>query len=186
MANLVMVTGSLGKMGDNEEILMAEMEMVIKEHHLEEKVCIVRHLEYKTEGGEIYRIVYENRGSLSTPPSMSPSGSPSSKRRPPACRWWRPTTAGRWRFSTTANAASLSNPATPRPSPTAARRSSPTVQSGMNFPKTVSPEPENSTPGNPRPDVNWLFSKGHRRLGSELIFFTLDLGQVPAAAAMLW
>ena len=74
MANLVIVTGSLGKMGENEQILMDEMEKVITGHDLADKVCIVKHLEYKTEGGEIYRIVYENRGVFVNPAFHEPFG----------------------------------------------------------------------------------------------------------------
>lgn len=74
MANLVMVTGSLGKMGENEQILMDEIETVISKHNLCDKVCIVKHLKYKTEGGEIYRIVYDSRGVFVNPAYHEPFG----------------------------------------------------------------------------------------------------------------
>ena len=74
MANLVMVTGSLGKMGENEQILMEEMEAVISKHNLWDKVCIVKHLVYKTEGGGIYRIVYGSKGVFVNPAFHEPFG----------------------------------------------------------------------------------------------------------------
>ena len=74
MANLVIVAGTLGKMGQSEKILMDEIEHVISKKNLTDKVCIVRHLEYKTEGGEIYRIVYETRGVFVNPALHEPFG----------------------------------------------------------------------------------------------------------------
>jgi len=74
MANLVLVTGSLGKMGKNEQALMDEMETVINKYNLGDKICIVRHLEYKTEGGEIYRIVYDTKGVFVNPALHEPFG----------------------------------------------------------------------------------------------------------------
>ena len=74
MANLVMVAGSLGQMGKNEQILMDEMLAIIKNHNLERKVCIVRHLDYKTEGGEVYRIVHDTGGVFVNPAFHEPFG----------------------------------------------------------------------------------------------------------------
>jgi sucrose-phosphate synthase len=74
LANLVMVTGSLGKMGKNEEALMEEMEILISKNRLQDKVCLIRHLEYKTEGGEIYRIAYDSKGVFVNPALHEPFG----------------------------------------------------------------------------------------------------------------
>ncbi|MEJ2691075.1 MAG: glycosyltransferase, partial [Deltaproteobacteria bacterium] len=74
MANLVMVTGRRGKMGHNEQILMDEMEEIIATYGLADWVCIVRHLDYKAEGGEIYRIVHESGGVLVNPALHEPFG----------------------------------------------------------------------------------------------------------------
>ncbi len=72
--NLVMVTGTLGKMGKNEQTLMDEMLRLVDRCNLMGKVCIVRHLEYKTEGGEIYRIVYDSKGVFVNPAFHEPFG----------------------------------------------------------------------------------------------------------------
>lgn len=74
VSNLVMVTGSLGKMGENEQTLMEEIEGLIKKHNLHDKVCIIKHLYYKTEGGEIYRIVYDSKGVFVNPAFHEPFG----------------------------------------------------------------------------------------------------------------
>jgi sucrose-phosphate synthase len=74
MANLVMVTGTLGKMGKNEQALMEEIMTAVERHGIEDKFCVIRHLEYKTEGGEIYRIVYESRGVFVNPAFHEPFG----------------------------------------------------------------------------------------------------------------
>lgn len=74
MANLVMVAGSLGKMGKNEQVLMEEIMYMIDKHDLNSKFCIIRHLDYKTEGGEIYRIVYDSRGVFVNPAFHEPFG----------------------------------------------------------------------------------------------------------------
>lgn len=74
MANLVIVTGSLGKMGKNEQKLMDEMISVIDKYDLSRKICIIRHLDYKTEGGEIYRIVNQSGGVFVNPAFHEPFG----------------------------------------------------------------------------------------------------------------
>lgn len=66
-ANLVLVTGTLGQMGRHEQLLMEEIQGLITRHRLADKVCIIRHLTHKTEGGEIYRIVQESGGVFVNP-----------------------------------------------------------------------------------------------------------------------
>lgn len=74
MANLVMVAGTLGKMGKNEKVLMEEIMAMVAKYDLGPKFCIIRHLEYKTEGGEIYRIVYDSKGVFVNPAFHEPFG----------------------------------------------------------------------------------------------------------------
>jgi sucrose-phosphate synthase len=74
MANLVMVTGTLGKMGKNEQALMEEIMTAVDRHGISDKFCVIRHLEYKTEGGEIYRIVYDSKGVFVNPAFHEPFG----------------------------------------------------------------------------------------------------------------
>ncbi len=74
MSNLVMVTGTLGQMGKHEQILMDEIDAIVSKYGLAEKVCIIRHLSYKTEGGEIYRLAAESRGIFVNPAFHEPFG----------------------------------------------------------------------------------------------------------------
>ncbi|MFC1523608.1 glycosyltransferase [Thermodesulfobacteriota bacterium] len=73
-ANLVIVTGSHGHMGENQQILMNEMETFIDKHQLSTKVCIIKHIDYKIEGGDIFRIVYESGGVYVNPAFHEPFG----------------------------------------------------------------------------------------------------------------
>lgn len=73
-ANLVMVTGTLGAMGKHEQILLEEMESIMRTHKIKDKICIIKHIEYKTEGGEIYRIVADSRGVFVNPAYYEPFG----------------------------------------------------------------------------------------------------------------
>jgi sucrose-phosphate synthase len=50
------------------------MEILISKNRLQDKVCLIRHLEYKTEGGEIYRIAYDSKGVFVNPALHEPFG----------------------------------------------------------------------------------------------------------------
>jgi sucrose-phosphate synthase len=72
--NLVIVTGRIGKMGKSQQFLMNEMTDLIKKKKLSEKVCIVRHIDYQKEGGEIYRIARDTKGVFVNPALHEPFG----------------------------------------------------------------------------------------------------------------
>lgn len=74
MANLVIVTGSLGKMGKHEQLLMKEMQSIVQAYNLTGKVCFIKHLEYETEVGEMYRVVHDFRGVFVNPAFHEPFG----------------------------------------------------------------------------------------------------------------
>ncbi|NOR22960.1 MAG: glycosyltransferase [Desulforhopalus sp.] len=74
MANLVIVTGSLGKMGKHEQLLMQEMQSIVDAYNLTDKVCIIKHLEYETQVGEMYRVVHDYRGVFVNPAFHEPFG----------------------------------------------------------------------------------------------------------------
>ncbi len=74
MSNLVLVTGTLGQMGKHEQILMDEIDAMVTKYNLQEKVCIIKHLSYKTEGGEIYRLATESQGVFVNPAFHEPFG----------------------------------------------------------------------------------------------------------------
>ncbi|NIR29902.1 MAG: glycosyltransferase [Gammaproteobacteria bacterium] len=73
-ANLILVTGRDGKMGKNEQLLMDEMTTLIAERRLERQVCIVRHIEYPAEAGEIYRLAASSGGVFVNPALHEPFG----------------------------------------------------------------------------------------------------------------
>ena len=74
MANLVIVTGRMGKMGKNQQILMDEMIDLIKRKEIKGRVCIIRHINYQIEGGEVYRIARDSKGVFVNPALHEPFG----------------------------------------------------------------------------------------------------------------
>jgi sucrose-phosphate synthase len=61
-------------MGKHEQLLMQEMQSIVDAYNLTDKVCIIKHLEYETQVGEMYRVVHDYRGVFVNPAFHEPFG----------------------------------------------------------------------------------------------------------------
>ena len=74
MANLVLVTGRLGKLGKHQKVMMDEIRYILAKHKIFGKLCIIKHIGHSTETGPMYRIIYESKGVFVNPALHEPFG----------------------------------------------------------------------------------------------------------------